>query len=953
MEATDDFPRRHLGSGPAQITAMLSQLGVSSLEDLIDAVVPESIRLRSPLQAPAALGEREAVRRLREMMAGNALQRCFLGQGFARSVMPAVIQRNVLENPGWYTAYTPYQAEIAQGRLEMLLNFQTLATSLTGLEVANASLLDEGTAAAEAMHMALGTHPGGQTFLVSNTCYGQTIDVLRTRAEPLGLRVAVMDHANPAWEEWEKPFGLLVQYPAEDGAVHDFGPVMDEGARRGLTRVVAADPLALVLLRPPAEFGAEIVVGSMQRFGLPLGMGGPHAAFLACSDAWKRRIPGRLVGVSRDSAGRPAFRLALQTREQHIRRDKATSNICTSQVLLAVLAAAYAMYHGAEGLRRIAGRIHAMANSLAESMKGLPWVESVQAPGFDTVVAGVAANRRDAVLGRAEERGMLLHARDDGRIGVTLDEAAREEDLRDLVWVFGGEPEAVRPLGQEEGFSPIHRRTAPLLEEAVFHRYQTETEMMRYLRRLEGRDLTLNVSMIPLGSCTMKLNAASEMLALSWPEVMEMHPFAPASQIQGYLRLFADLEKWLAEITGFDAVSLQPNAGSQGEYAGLLAIRGFHRARGEERRNVCLIPASAHGTNPASAVMAGFRVMPVACDREGNIDAGDLAAKAEAHAAELAALMVTYPSTHGVFEEGIRDLCAVIHEHGGQVYLDGANMNAQVGLCRPADYGADVCHLNLHKTFCIPHGGGGPGVGPIAVRAHLAPYLPGHRRFGGEQATGAVCSAPWGSASILTISWTYIAMMGAEGLRAATKLAILNANYVARRLDPYFPVLYRGERGWVAHECIVDLRPFRESSGIEVEDVAKRLMDYGYHSPTMSWPAPGTLMIEPTESESKEELDRFCEAMIAIHGEIMEVASGAADRKDNLLKRAPHTAEVLCAEVWDRPYSRERAAFPLRWVRENKFWPAVGRIDNVHGDRRLICTCEGMSAYTAEAEEER
>ncbi|HUF60863.1 MAG TPA: aminomethyl-transferring glycine dehydrogenase [Verrucomicrobiales bacterium] len=950
MEATDDFPRRHLGSGPADIAAMLSQLGLPSLDALIEAVVPESILLRSPLQLPAALGEREAVARLREIMAANVRRRCFLGQGFAASVMPAVIQRNVLENPGWYTAYTPYQAEVAQGRLEMLLNFQTLVTSLTGLEVANASLLDEATAAAEAMHMALGTHPCGRTFLVSNTCFGHTIDVVRTRAAPLGLRVALVDHESLAWDEWENPFGILVQYPAEDGVVHDFRPVMDEAARRGLTRIAACDPLALVLLRSPAGFGAEIAIGSMQRFGLPLGMGGPHAAFLACSDAWKRRIPGRLVGVSRDSAGRPAFRLALQTREQHIRRDKATSNICTSQVLLAVLAAAYAMYHGPEGLRRIARRVHAMAKALSESLRGLPWVEEAQAPGFDTVVAGVAEGRREMILERAEKRGILLHTRDDGRIGVTLNEAARDEDLRELVWVFGGAPEAVATPAPEEEFAPAHRRTTPLLEEAVFHRYQTETEMMRYLRRLEGRDLALNVSMIPLGSCTMKLNAASQMLALSWPEVMEMHPFAPASQIQGYLRLFEELERWLAVITGFDAVSLQPNAGSQGEYAGLLAIRGYHRSRGEERRNICLIPVSAHGTNPASAVMAGFRVMPVACDREGNIDAADLAAKAEAHAGELAALMVTYPSTHGVFEEGIRELCTLAHRYGGQVYLDGANMNAQVGLCRPADYGADVCHLNLHKTFCIPHGGGGPGVGPIAARAHLAPYLPGHRRFGGSRATGAVCSAPWGSASILTISWTYIAMMGAEGLREATRLAILNANYVARRLEPYFPVLYRGERGWVAHECIIDLRPFRDSAGIEVEDVAKRLMDYGYHSPTMSWPVAGTLMIEPTESESKEELDRFCEAMIAIHGEIVEVASGAADRKDNLLKRAPHTAEALCAEVWERPYSRERAAFPVRWVRENKVWPAVGRIDNAHGDRHLICTCEGVSAYAAGAE---
>ncbi len=923
---------------------MVATLDYPNLEALIDDVVPPEIRDTQPLNLPKPLSESEATTTLRTMMAQNAVPRSFIGAGYHGCLIPPVIQRNILENPGWYTAYTPYQAEIAQGRLEALLNFQTLITELTGLDVANASLLDEATAAAEAMAMAM-HGKRGRTFFVSERCHPQTIDVVQTRAEPLGVRVVVGDHETLPIEDTEGLFGVLLQYPTTDGAVLDYGSWMERVKAVKATTIVAADLLSLTLLRPPGEFGADIAVGSAQRFGVPLGFGGPHAAYIACTDALKRKLPGRLVGVSHDAQGKRAYRLALQTREQHIRRDKATSNICTAQVLLAVMAASYAVYHGPKGLRTIARRIHALTLHLAKALDELPGCEVGSHFFFDALRVTLTDTTSAAILTKARRREMNLRALDNQTVGIALDETTTVEDLAELFEVFGGDLNDFSNVVEDEepDLPDFARRSTRYLQQEVFQIYHTETEMLRYLHRLESRDLALNQSMIPLGSCTMKLNATSEMVALSWPEVNGLHPFAPKDQWQGYQALFTQLEDWLAEITGFDAVSLQPNAGSQGEYAGLLAIRRYHESRGEGDRNVCLIPTSAHGTNPASAVMAGFNVVPVRCDEDGNIDVADLKQKADEHREALAALMVTYPSTHGVFETAIVEICEAIHEAGGQVYMDGANMNAQVGLCRPGKIGADVCHLNLHKTFCIPHGGGGPGVGPIGVAQHLADFLPGHRESGDAQ--GVVCAAPYGSASILTISWVYIAMMGARALTEATKLAILNANYIARRLEDFFPVLYRGEKGLVAHECIIDLRPCRDEAGIEVEDVAKRLMDYGFHAPTMSWPVPGTLMIEPTESESKAELDRFCDALIAIYGEIRAVANGEADRDDNVLKGAPHTAESVCADTWERPYGREEAAFPAPWLRAHKFWPAVGRIDNVYGDRNLVCTCDPIESY--------
>lgn len=944
MKPLDTFARRHLGSSTEDQDAMVAALDYPNLEALIDDVVPPGIRDTQPLNLPNPLSESEATTTLRTMMAQNAVPRSFIGAGYHGCLIPPVIQRNVLENPGWYTAYTPYQAEIAQGRLEALLNFQTLITELTGLDVANASLLDEATAAAEAMAMAM-HGKRGRTFFVSERCHPQTIDVVQTRAEPLGVRVVVGDHETLPIEDTEGLFGVLLQYPTTDGAVLDYGSWMDRVKAVKATTIVAADLLSLTLLRPPGEFGADIAVGSAQRFGVPLGFGGPHAAYIACTDALKRKLPGRLVGVSHDAQGKRAYRLALQTREQHIRRDKATSNICTAQVLLAVMAASYAVYHGPEGLRAIARRIHALTLHLAKALDELPGCEVGSHFFFDALRVTLTDTTSAAILTKARRRGMNLRALDSQTVGIALDETTTVEDLAELFEVFGGDLNDFSNVVEDEepDLPDFARRSTRYLQQEVFQIYHTETEMLRYLHRLESRDLALNQSMIPLGSCTMKLNATSEMVALSWPEVNGLHPFAPKDQWQGYQALFTQLEDWLAEITGFDAVSLQPNAGSQGEYAGLLAIRRYHESRGEGDRNVCLIPTSAHGTNPASAVMAGFKVVPVRCDEDGNIDVADLKQKADEHREALAALMVTYPSTHGVFETAIVEICEAIHEAGGQVYMDGANMNAQVGLCRPGKIGADVCHLNLHKTFCIPHGGGGPGVGPIGVAQHLADFLPGHRESGDAQ--GVVCAAPYGSASILTISWVYIAMMGARALTEATKLAILNANYIARRLEDFFPVLYRGEKGLVAHECIIDLRPCRDEAGIEVEDVAKRLMDYGFHAPTMSWPVPGTLMIEPTESESKAELDRFCDALVAIYGEIRAVANGEADRDDNVLKGAPHTAESVCADTWERPYGREEAAFPAPWLRAHKFWPAVGRIDNVYGDRNLVCTCDPIESY--------
>jgi glycine dehydrogenase len=938
LEPADKFAHRHIGPSAAETARMLHELGFASLDGLMDAVVPAGIRLAEPLQLQPSLGEYDALNALRDIAARNQVFRSFIGMGYSDCITPPVIQRNVLENPGWYTQYTPYQAEIAQGRLEALLNFQTMTSDLTGLPIANASLLDEATAAAEAMHLCQNAHPERRVFFVSQTCHPQTLEVVQTRARPLGIEVVVGDHR--AFPCDATVFGALVQYPATEGEVFDYEGFARQVHAAGALLVVAADLLALTLLRPPGEFGADVAVGSAQRFGVPLGYGGPHAAFFTTTEACKRLLPGRLVGVSKDGAGHPALRLALQTREQHIRREKATSNICTAQALLASMASMYAVYHGPDGLKKIAQRIHMLTAVLAGGLEHLGLAPDNKT-FFDTLTISVpnAGPIHDAALAHR----FNFRRVSEGKVGISLDEVTSLQDVEKIWRIFNGNPAAKFVLPDlfsrpDARASLPLARTSPFLKQPVFHAHHSETEMLRYLRRLEARDLSLTTSMTPLGSCTMKLNGASEMMPLSWPEFARLHPFAPLSQTRGYQALFRQLEEWLTRVTGLAACSLQPNAGAQGEYSGLLVIRKYHHTRGQPQRRVCLIPASAHGTNPASAAMAGWDVVPVACDAGGNIDLTDLRAKAGAHQDDLAAIMVTYPSTHGVFEEGIRDLCRIVHDHGGQVYMDGANMNAQVGLCSPGGIGADVCHLNLHKTFCIPHGGGGPGMGPICVAEHLAGFLPGHPvvNLGGEDPIGAVAAAPWGSASILVIPWVYIALMGGAGLTEATRMAILNANYVARRLDPYFPVLYKGRNGLVAHECIADLRPYKS---VTVEDVAKRLMDYGFHAPTISFPVPGTMMIEPTESESKEELDRFCDALIAIHGEILEIESGRADRHNNLLKNAPHTGIAVVQEPWDHPYSRERAAFPTPWTREHKFWPAVGRIDNVWGDRNLVCTC--------------
>jgi glycine dehydrogenase len=936
------FVRRHVGPNEAQIANMLQAVGAASLDALIDATVPEAIRRREPLDLPAPLDEPAALAEIRALAARNKPQSCHIGMGYHSCHTPPVILRNILENPGWYTAYTPYQAELAQGRLEALLNFQTMVTDLTGMEIANASLLDESTAAAEAMAMAHGVK-GGDQFFVADNVHPQTISLLRTRAEPLGIEIVTGPWRDAAFDA--SCFGALVQYPATDGVIDDYGDLAARIHAVGGTFVVATDLLALTLLKPPGEFGADIVIGSAQRFGVPLGYGGPHAAFLATSDEHKRRLPGRLIGISKDAAGNPAMRLSLQTREQHIRRDKATSNICTAQVLLAVMASMYAVYHGPDGLKAIAQRVHDTATTLSDELRKAGHTVH-HATFFDTLRVTPAAALAADLPTRAAKAGVLFREFPDGSLGIALDETTDLLALNRILGVFG-----VDPVGQlgAHAFAPALARTSTFLTHPVFNSHHTETQMMRYLRRLEGRDLALNHSMIPLGSCTMKLNAAAEMIPVTWPEFGNLHPFAPVEHAAGYGELFRQLEAWLSEITGFAAVSLQPNAGSQGEYTGLLVIRAYHHARGDKDRTICLIPTSAHGTNPASAVMAGMTVVPVGCDAQGNVDVADLRKKVEQHGPKLAALMVTYPSTHGVFEESIREICDMVHAAGGQVYMDGANLNAQVGLCRPGDIGADVCHLNLHKTFCIPHGGGGPGMGPIGVAAHLAPFLPGHSiiKTGGSQAIGEVSQAPWGSASILPISWMYIRMMGAAGVEHATKVAILNANYMARRLEPHFPILYKGKNGRVAHECILDLREWKQRAGIEVEDVAKRLMDYGFHAPTMSWPVPGTLMIEPTESESLDELDRFCDAMIAIHGELVAVEEGRLDKEDNPLKNAPHTAECVMADDWPHAYSREVAAFPLPWLRANKFWPSVRRVDNVYGDRNLFCTCAPIEEVAA------
>ena len=940
------FVSRHIGPRQSGVQRMLAALGYDSLEALMAATIPAGIRSQTGLALGAGLSEQEALETLQAIAAKNQVWRSYLGLGYANTLTPPIIQRNVLENPGWYTQYTPYQPEIAQGRLEALLNFQTMVTDLTGLEIANASLLDEGTAAAEAMTLSFNVRKqkAVKAFWVSAACHPQTIDVVKTRALPLGIEVIVGDHQTINWET--SIFGALLQYPATDGAIYDYSDFIANAHERRALVTVAADLLSLTLLKSPGELGADIAVGNTQRLGVPLGYGGPHAAYFATRNQYARKLPGRLVGVSKDGYGQPALRLALQTREQHIRRDSATSNICTAQVLLAVIASMYAVYHGPEGLRAIAQQIHHRAATLATALTQAGFSLGAEAY-FDTVRVTVG-DRQAAILARAAAQHINLRTLDAETLIVALDETTTEQDLLDLVEIFTtarAVPELqTTPLSHH----PL-RRTTPYLTHPVFNNYHSETEMLRYLHRLQAKDLSLTTAMIPLGSCTMKLNATAEMVPVTWPEFGQLHPFAPVEQAQGYQQLFTDLETWLSDITGFAGVSLQPNAGAQGEYTGLLVIREYHRQRGDTHRTICLIPESAHGTNPASAVMAGMKVVAVKCDSEGNIDIDDLRAKAEKHADQLAALMVTYPSTHGVFEEGIREICDIIHAQGGQVYMDGANMNAQVGLCRPADFGADVCHLNLHKTFCIPHGGGGPGVGPIGVKAHLQPFLPGHSLVmgvGGAQAIGAVTSAPWGSASILPISWMYMAMMGASGLKQATEVAILNANYIAKRLETHYDILYTGKQGLVAHECIVDLRPFRKSAGVTVEDVAKRLIDYGFHPPTMSWPVAGTLMVEPTESESQAELDRFCDAMIAIRAEIEAIALGQIDAENNPLKQAPHTAADLVSE-WDRPYDRRQAVFPTPWTQAHKFWPAVNRIDQAYGDRNLMCSCLPMEAYSS------
>jgi glycine dehydrogenase len=945
------FAQRHIGPNDAEIQAMLELLGVTSLPELVDQAVPASIRLERTLQLPTALSESQALATLKEMAAQNQVFRSYIGLGYAGCITPPVIQRNILENPGWYTQYTPYQAEIAQGRLEALLNYQTLITDLTGLEIANASLLDEGTAAAEAMAMSfnLCKKKEAKTFFVSQTCHPQTIAVVQTRAVPLGIEVIVGDHQTYDFSA-QQTFGALVQYPATDGTIYDYQAFIEQAHAQGAMVTVAADLLSLALLKPPGEFGADIVVGNTQRFGVPFGFGGPHAAYFATKDAFKRQIPGRIVGISHDTQGNQALRLALQTREQHIRRDKATSNICTAQVLLAVMASMYAVYHGPRGLRQIATRIHRLTGYLAAGLTKLGYTVKTTA-FFDTLQVDLGHTPLSELQKHSQTAGINFRLVDEQTVGISLDETVLATDIWDILTVFAGNQTpafTLDSLDNPERHYPEHlARSSSYLTHPVFQQYHSETELLRYMQRLQSKDLSLTHSMIPLGSCTMKLNATAEMIPVTWPEFGQIHPFAPVSQTQGYAQLFQQLEEMLAEITGFDGISLQPNAGSQGEYAGLLVIRSYHESRGEAQRTICLIPDSAHGTNPASAVMAGMQVVVVDCDGDGNIDITDLKAKAEKHRNHLAALMVTYPSTHGVFEAGICEICDIIHANGGQVYMDGANMNAQVGLCRPADFGADVCHLNLHKTFCIPHGGGGPGMGPIGVKAHLRPFLPSHplATVGGDASLGPVSAAPWGSASILPISWIYIRMMGAPGLTTATQVAILNANYMARRLEPYYPVLFKGTSGLVAHECILDLRHLKKSAGIEVEDIAKRLMDYGFHAPTVSWPVPGTIMIEPTESESKAELDRFCEAMIAIRAEVAEIEAGQADAHDNPLKYAPHTAAVVTADHWGHAYSRQRAAFPAPWTREFKFWPAVGRIDNAFGDRNLVCSCLPMDAY--------
>ncbi|RKU28392.1 glycine dehydrogenase (aminomethyl-transferring) [Candidatus Poribacteria bacterium] len=950
------FSQRHIGPRAEDITQMLNSIGYSSMDAFIEDVIPSDIRAASPLELhidkcngsfSQGLSEFEALDVLNQLASQNKVFRSYIGMGYYNCFVPPVIQRNIMENPGWYTQYTPYQAEISQGRLEALLNFQTMIIDLTGLPVANASLLDEATAAAEAMGMCYANVPQeiSRSFFVSKTCHPQTIAVLQTRAEPLGIQLEIGDHQDITFD---RPIlGAIVQYPASDGVVYNYQQFAEQVHAAGGLFVTASDLLSLLLLKPPGEFGADIVIGNSQRFGVPLGYGGPHAAYLSTHDELKRSIPGRIAGVSQDANGDPAIRLALQTREQHIRREKATSNICTAQVLLAVMAGMYAVYHGPDGLKHIAERVHNYTCMLRSELEKIGY-NTGDDPCFDTLCVDVGIEEHKEIRNNANSKMINLRSIDAEHVGISIDETTSQSDIEDLLNLF--------PIRQPEDNiektfeipSELQRKT-PYLTHPVFNSYHSETEMLRYINRLQGKDLSLVSAMIPLGSCTMKLNATTEMVPVTFKEFGGLHPFVPSEQAQGYHTLFKQLESWLAEITGYDAISLQPNAGSQGEYAGLLVIRKYHQNRGDKNRDICLIPTSAHGTNPASAVMAGMKVLVVACDAEGNIDLEDLREKAKTHQDTLAAAMVTYPSTHGVFEEEIREICHIVHDNGGQVYMDGANLNALVGLSRPADLGMDVCHLNLHKTFCIPHGGGGPGMGPIGVAEHLTEFLPNHPivNVGGSNGIGPVSAAPWGSPGILPISWSYIAMMGSLGLKNATEVAILNANYIAKQLESHYQVLYTGKNGLVAHECIIDLREFKNTTGVEVTDIAKRLMDYGFHAPTVSWPVIGTMMIEPTESESKTELDRFCSAMISIREEIAEIENGDTPRDDNVLKNAPHTVESVTRTDWKHPYSREKAAFPKKWVRESKFWPSVARINEVHGDRNLICSCPPITDYTS------
>ncbi len=943
LSQQDDFIRRHIGPSEAEQARMLEVIGQPSLQAFIDAVIPASIRSRAPLALGPARPEADVLAELRRIASKNMVLKSHIGMGYYDTHTPPVILRNLLENPAWYTAYTPYQPEISQGRLEVLLNFQTMVSDLTGMEIANASLLDEGTAAAEAMTLCRRVSKAkSPTFFVSRDCHPQTIDVVKTRAEPLGIDVKVGDEMTELAAT--DCFGALLQYPGTSGEVRDIRALIAAVHAKGATVAVASDLLALTLLTPPGELGADVVVGSSQRFGVPMGFGGPHAAFFATRNAFKRDMAGRLVGVSIDAQGNQAYRLALQTREQHIRREKASSNICTAQALLAMIAAMYASYHGPKGLKTIAERIHRLTATLAAGLAGLG-CKVQTAAFFDTIVVEAKAGQLHEA---ARKAGVNLREIDASHVGISLDETTTPADVERLWSLFAGTGKTAPEFAKVEAnasdkLPAALKRTSPFLTHPVFNTYHSETDMLRYLRRLADKDLALDRTMIPLGSCTMKLNATTEMIPVTWKEFGGLHPFAPSEQAQGYAELTTELERMLCACTGYDAVSLQPNSGAQGEYAGLLAIRGYHASRGEGHRNICLIPSSAHGTNPATAQLCGMQVIVTACDEQGNVDVDDLRKKAAQHSKNLAAIMITYPSTHGVFEERVKEVCEIVHAHGGQVYIDGANMNAQVGLALPGQYGGDVSHLNLHKTFCIPHGGGGPGVGPIGVLKHLAPFLPGHRHLPGRK-DGAVASAPWGSASILPISFAYILLMGAEGLKRASEIAILNANYIAHRLAPHYPILYAGAGGMVAHECIIDLRPIKDETGISGEDVAKRLIDFGFHAPTMSFPVPGTLMIEPTESEPKSELDRFCDAMIQIRREIADVARGALDRNDNPLKNAPHTAMVLAAE-WKHPYTRERAVFPSASLKATKYWPPVGRVDNVHGDRVLVCSCPPLSDY--------